>query len=306
MNGPGLRMGFVGVSTAGSSILRVFPAWADELGLPTRTLEGQDLPLDATTEQYRAVVARYREDPDLVGALITAHKVGLFRAAADMFDELDPYARRFEEISTIHTRGGRLVGHAKDPITAGLAIGDLLPPDHFARTGGDAICLGAGGAGLAIAYHLRERADAPKRLVVVDSVPERVEHARLLVEQTFGAAGCEFVVATEAAENDALVSAASPGTMVINATGLGKDRPGSPVTDAVRFPDGGVAWEINYRGELTFLQQARAQADRLAVVGDGWRYFVHGWSQVVAEVFDVPMNEARVDRLAHLAAAARD
>ncbi|KEP73786.1 hypothetical protein HR12_37330 [Microbacterium sp. SUBG005] len=50
------------------------------------------------------------------------------------------------------------------------------------------------------------------------------------------------------------------------------------------FPQNGVAWDLNYRGDLVFLDQARAQADARALqVEDGWTYFVHGWTQVIAE-----------------------
>ena len=46
--------------------------------------------------------------------------------------------------------------------------------------------------------------------------------------------------------------------MVVNATGLGKDSPGSPISGAAIFPDGGIAWD-NYRGDLLFLEQASSQ-----------------------------------------------
>jgi shikimate 5-dehydrogenase len=87
---------------------------------------------------------------------------------------------------------------------------------------------------------------------------------------------------------------------------MGKDRPGSPLTDAGRFPERGVVWEFNYRGSLEFLAQARAQQrERDLTVEDGWRYFVHGWSQVVADVFDIPMPPQTVQQLAAIAAEVR-
>ena len=53
-----------------------------------------------------------------------------------------------------------------------------------------------------------------------------------------------------------------------------------------------------------FLRQARAQqAARKLQVEDGWVYFIHGWTQVIAEVFDIriptagPMFDA-ISRLA--------
>jgi shikimate 5-dehydrogenase len=101
---------------------------------------------------------------------------------------------------------------------------------------------------------------------------------------------------------DQLVAEAPPHSLVINATGLGKDRPGSPLTDDVVFPAGSYVWEMNYRGTLELLQQARAQQEgRGLTVVDGWRYFIHGWTQVIAEVFDIAMDGATVERLAALA-----
>jgi shikimate dehydrogenase len=83
---------------------------------------------------------------------------------------------------------------------------------------------------------------------------------------------------------------------------MGKDSPGSPLTDAGVFPDRGLVWELNYRGELLFLQQARRQAEaRDLTIEDGWIYFVHGWSAVVSEVFGVELTPelfAEFDRAA--------
>ena len=101
----------------------------------------------------------------------------------------------------------------------------------------------------------------------------------------------------------------SPGSLVINATGLGKDAPGSPLTDAARFPERGIAWDLNYRGDLVFLDQARAQASRRALqVEDGWTYFLHGWTQVIAEVFhiDIPVRGPEFEALSEIAQVARN
>jgi shikimate 5-dehydrogenase len=87
---------------------------------------------------------------------------------------------------------------------------------------------------------------------------------------------------------------------------MGKDRPGSPVPDETPFPDRAVVWEFNYRGPLDFWHQALRQRDaRQLHVEDGWRYFVHGWTQAVAEVFDVPMPAQTVDELGRVAAGLR-
>jgi len=65
-------------------------------------------------------------------------------------------------------------------------------------------------------------------------------------------------------------------------------------------------WEFNYRGSLEFLHQAEAQDDDRALhVVDGCRYFIHGWSQVVADVFDLDLTPETVERLAEAAESVR-
>jgi len=303
----GAHMAFVGVSTAGSSIMRVFPRWADALGLPTRRLVGHDLPLDATPEDYRALVRRIRDDDDEVGALVTTHKIGVYAHCADLFDELDDFARLCGEVSSLSKRDGRLVGHAKDPVTAGLSLEELLPVGHFARTGAEVVCLGAGGAGTAATWYLARRPDRPARIVCTDTSAERLDHLRQVhADGGLDPALFSYVAVVGAGDGDRVVGAAAPGSLVINATGLGKDRPGSPLTDTARFPAGGLVWELNYRGSLELLHQARAQQDAAGLtVVDGWRYFVHGWSQVVAEVFGLTLDAATVEELAALAEEVR-
>jgi shikimate 5-dehydrogenase len=73
------------------------------------------------------------------------------------------------------------------------------------------------------------------------------------------------------------------GSIVINATGMGKDIPGSPVSDQGLFSKNGNAWEFDYRGQLDFMYKALRQADsRNVFVEDGWVDFLHGWTQVIA------------------------
>lgn len=296
------RMGFVGVSTASSSIMRIFPVWAELLDLPTRTLEGHDLPLDATPAQYRALVEAVRDDPDHLGALVTTHKMALYDAAHELFDELDDFAVACGEVSSISKRDGRLLGHAKDPLTVALALDEFLPADAF---GGerDAVVLGAGGAGTALSWALASRDDAPRSIVVTDTSEARLAHLRAVHERR----GSDGLLELRPASDTAAVLAAAPaGSLVANASGLGKDRPGSPVPAGAVLPEGAYAWEFNYRGSLEFLHDARADAEaRGLTVVDGWRYFIHGWTQVIGEVFDVPMPPETVARLAEAAEFAR-
>ncbi len=109
-----------------------------------------------------------------------------------------------------------------------------------------------------------------------------------------------------AADTDRLLEQLPPRSVVVNATGMGKDRPGSPVSDGARFPEQALAWDFNYRGSLEFLQQARHQAEeRRLQVEDGWRYFLHGWSDHIAEVFELEIDRARFEGLAAAAEALR-
>ena len=57
----------------------------------------------------------------------------------------------------------------------------------------------------------------------------------------------------------------APSSPVVNATGLGKDAPGSPITDDAPFPAQAMARDFNYRGDLMFLRQARSQAEARAL-----------------------------------------
>ncbi|MFT4219659.1 MAG: shikimate dehydrogenase [Microbacterium sp.] len=300
-------MGFVGVSTAASSINAVFPLWAGILGLPTDRLVGHDLPLDATREQYRAMVEQIRDDEHHRGALVTTHKMNVYAAASDLFDDLDDFAVSCREISSISKRGDRLVGQAKDPITVASSLDDFLPAGHFAATGAEVLILGAGGSGTALSWALAERAEQPARVTVTARNDHKLDDLRAIHDQRGTPEGLiRYARVGSPDESAALVASLPPGSVVANATGLGKDRPGSPLPDGVRFPDAGFAWEFNYRGSLEFLHQAVADAERHALtVVDGWRYFIHGWSQVVADVFDLRLTPELVDELAAAAATTR-
>ncbi|MBG6238653.1 shikimate 5-dehydrogenase [Mycetocola sp. CAN_C7] len=299
------HMGFVGVSTSGSSIRTIFPRWAEILDLPTRTLIGHDLPLDATAADYRALVETIRDDPDHLGALVTTHKMGLFEAASDLFDELDSFSTLCGEISSISKRDGRLLGHAKDPITAGLAASEFLPPDHFAASGASVLILGAGGAGTALSWYLSERADRPGSIIVTDTSQSRLDHLRDVHSRRGTPEGLlRYVLTSDPDVTRSILATLPAASLVVNASGLGKDRPGSPVPDGAAFPTGAYVWEFNYRGSLEFLAQAREQhASAGLIIVDGWRYFIHGWSQVIAEVFSVELTDELLDRLTAAAEA---
>lgn len=301
-------MYFIGVTTTKSSIMSVFPKWSEILGLGAQIV-GYDAPIHAPADTYRSIVEHIRDDPMTRGALVTTHKIDLLEACRDLFDYLDPYADICGEISSISKQDGKLCGHAKDPISSGLALDHFIPADHWRQSGGHVLCLGAGGAAIAISIFLAERSNTgeyPPRMIMADIAQERIDalkeiHTRLNTPIEF-----EYRLTQSAAENDRLMADLPAGSLVINATGLGKDRPGSPISDAGAFPLGGYVWELNYRGALDFMHQAERQAaQRGLVIEDGWVYFLHGWTQVIAEVFHLQLTPDVFKRLDEAASALR-
>jgi shikimate 5-dehydrogenase len=266
------RMYFVGVSTGASSIQRIFPQWARLAGVSDASLVGLDIAVGSPPQAYRDAAARMKQDRDCRGALVTTHKVSLFRHAGDLFHAFDGDAKLLGEVSCLLCRDGSLEGQAIDTLTAELSLRALLRGKTFA---GEALIMGAGGAGLALAVALR-RHHRPARVVLTD-----VAAARL--HDIAGVADAELIPVAQPSDHDRLIGSLAPGCLIVNATGMGKDRPGSPVTGAVRFPARAVAWDFNYRGDLKLLDYARAAGVEAV---DGWEYFLHGWSQIMARVFE--------------------
>ncbi len=305
-------MYFVGVSTARSIIMRVFPAWARHLQFGDCELKGIDLVQHDKPERYREVVRFIKQDPLSIGALVTTHKIDLLHAARDLFDDLDDFASLMGEVSSISKSDGHLLGAAKDPISSGCALDAFLPMGHWNRVRGDAFILGAGGSSIALCSYLlkgKSAAGKPARLFVSNRSVGRLDE----MKRIHAAEGIQFPVqyvhTPRAEDNDAIIRQLPAGSLVANATGLGKDGPGSPITRDALLPMYGFAWDFNYRGELEFLRQARAQAsERRLHVEDGWRYFIYGWLSVIAEVFhrEIPLIGAGFEELCRIAAQERD
>ena len=296
-------MYFIGVTTGQSSIMRIFPIWAEALGIDA-CIKGIDIALHAPAEDYRAAVEFIKNDPLSMGALVTTHKIDLYNSCRDLFEYFDPYALQFGEISSISKLDGQLRGHAKDPISVGLALDAFLPADHWKKYPQAQACvLGAGGSSLAVCAYLQNEKhgqNVPARINMTNrSVPRLAEAVQLLEKSRVP---MSYHLCPRPEWNDKVVEALPEGSLVINATGMGKDRPGSPLTDACAFPKNGMVWEFNYRGTLEFMHQAEAQKDaRDLTIEDGWTYFIHGWTQVIAEVFHIDITGERLamcDRLA--------
>jgi shikimate dehydrogenase len=300
---------FIGVSTSSSSIMKVFPLWMKALGQPEIVLAGIDHRIHDTREAYRATVTFIKEDPLSLGGLVTTHKIDLFEAARDLFDHLQPAARITGEVSSISKRGVELWGQAVDPVTAGLSLDAILENGYFGRTGAQVLCFGAGGSGKAIALHFISQPDPmdrPGRIRVVNRSQGRLDSLREMVDSLKTRIEFEYIQNSDPELNDRLLAGMPPGSLVINATGMGKDSPGSPITNKGIFPQSAIAWEINYRGELDFWHQAMAQKDhRHLVIEDGWLYFLHGWTQVISDVLHIEITNELFQQLSAIAAELR-
>ena len=170
--------------------------------------------------------------------LVTTHKIDLYNAASDMFDYFDPYARTTAELSCISKKNGELRGHAKDPITAGLSLEAIIEPGFFGTTGGHILCLGAGGSAVATLLYLINKeypSDRPERFIAVNRSPGKLDHMREMVAKFETDIEVQYVHNSDPKVNDELMAKLPDHSIVINATGMGKDTPGSPITDTGRF-----------------------------------------------------------------------
>ena len=298
---------FIGVTTGQSSIMKVFPAWAEYLGLGDVEIKGIDFPVHDKPEKYREAVNFLKNDPLSLGALVTTHKLDLFQACQDMFDVIDPHATLMAETSCISKKDGKLICKAKDPISSGLSLDGFLPKDHFANTGAELFSMGAGGSTIALTWHLMQEihgGNRPRRIVISNRSQPRLIHIQKIHKSLGSDIPIEYRLVKTAQDNDEILASMATGSVVINATGLGKDSPGSPLSNAANFPKNAIIWELNYRGDLIFLDQAKAaKAAQGLQIEDGWTYFIHGWTQVIAEVFsiEIPVSGDRFEDISRIA-----
>lgn len=280
---------FIGVSTAGSQIHQRFPTWTSGTGLQ---ILGVDIPHTAPPETYRQLLAVIRDTSNVVGAVVTSHKVRLLDAASDLFAHLDGTALAAREVNAIHRApNGDLHGAATDPIAVRLTLEETFG-DQLAHGLQHVVCLGAGGAALAILLAICEmdsiessmptgsdlrRPSRPLRFDVTDTRDSALRNFAEVASQNLCTRNADIRL-TDAKRNNEVVTQAPPGSLVVNATGMGKDVPGSPTSVDVVFPKRSRIWELNYRGDLVFLRQAQSQgAQQNLEIHDGWRYFLNGW-----------------------------
>ncbi|MEY2422028.1 MAG: shikimate dehydrogenase [Acidimicrobiaceae bacterium] len=264
---------FVGVTTGSSLAHQAMVRWRSLIGTDVQ-LRGVDVPIDAPDDTYTTLLDEISRDPAVRGAVVTTHKLRLFESAHGRFSRLDPLAIACNEVNAVKRRDdGSLEGWARDPVSVGRVVDQIWP-----ETSGQVVCLGAGGTAVALVQHLLATRTSV-RIVCADrhrSAAARV--ARL--------GGHSVRAHVGGGPWDNLLADAPPGSLIVNATGLGKDRPGSPITNQAQFPVRATVWELNYRGHLTFLDRAHHEAHAYELdVHDGWDLFCHGWAAALGVVF---------------------
>ncbi len=296
---------FIGVTTTSSSIMKVFPKWAKALRLDDAVIKGMDFQPHSDPESYREAVTFIKNDPLSLGALVTTHKIDLFHSCKDLFDYIDPFAEQLGEVSSISKKDGKLCAHAKDPISSGLALESFVPENFWDNYDGDVLLIGAGGSSLAMSvYFTQEKfgTNVPKHIIIANRSQPRLDSAKEILKGLNPQTRFEFILNPTPADNDKTLASLKPHSVIVNATGLGKDAPGSPLTDRCQFPEDSYVWEINYRGDLLFKDQAAAQASQKHLhIEDGWTYFIHGWTQVISEVFHIEIKGALLEELSEIA-----
>ncbi|MDR2740154.1 MAG: hypothetical protein LBB68_10055 [Treponema sp.] len=176
---------FIGVTTGQSSIMKVFPKWAKVLGIEAKIM-GLDLPIHASPQEYRNVVEFLKTDPLSLGALVTTHKLDLFKACRDIFDYIDPFAEELEEVSCLSKRNGLFRAHAKDPVSSGMALECFVPQNFWADHGGEVLLLGAGGSSLAMSLYFSQEKFAgnmPSRITIANRSEPRLVSARAVLQR---------------------------------------------------------------------------------------------------------------------------
>ena len=104
--------------------------------------------------------------------------------------------------------------------------------------------IGAGGSTIAMTWHLMQKtrgADRPSPVIVSDRDPARLNEIRRVHGELSSDVPVRYLLAADKRDNDAALASLRPGSLIVNATGLSKDAPGSPLTDAAQFP-GRASW----------------------------------------------------------------
>ena len=107
----------------------------------------------------------------------------------------------------------------------------------------------------------------------------------------FGVDKTSFIPETSLA--DQILNSLKPRSLVVNATGLGKDSQGLLFPMQQFFLMVGLHGILIIREICYFRAGLITEKNRSLTLVDGWDYFVIGWTQVIADIFelDIPTKE---------------
>ena len=241
----------------------------DELGIDARYVTFEP-PVDAAREAVEAA-----ETLGVSGLNVTIpFKQDVIDAVA-----VDDLAERIGAVNTIDFSGDQPTGHNTDAIGAVRAL-----TRHGVALSGQAVVVGAGGAGRAIAFGL---ADEGMDVAIANRT---VETAHALAEEVPGASGHGL---------DALDSLLADADVLVNATSVGMDEDRSPVPATALHADLAVLDAVYSPIETRLLREAAAAG--ATTVDGAWMLLFQGveaferWSGQDAPVEE--MNEALRERL---------
>jgi len=280
-------MFFIGVSTHNSFVNEVFQDWVKIIDKDAEII-GVNLKVDCNENEYIKIVSFIKSQPLALGSLVTTHKVRLYNSTKHLFDSVSKNCSEFEEIGAIYKNGNLLLGEVTDIYTTEAALQQFLPLNYFKNNNSDCCILGAGGAGLALAYNiLTNKSSLPNRVILTDINKKRLDNS-LKILKKYDTNNILELRLIKGLETDKLIESLKTGSLIVNATGLGKDRDGSPFSENINIPQKCYMWEFNYRGQLDFFQIAKKQSlNKELIIVDGWIYFIHGWTQVMSRVFNI-------------------
>ncbi|MBB3606382.1 shikimate 5-dehydrogenase [Mycolicibacterium sp. BK556] len=294
---------FVGVDTARSAVNGVFADWCAILEREW-ILRHVDIPVDAEPPAYEECLDLVSAS-EYVGGLVTTHKARIFDRCRDRFHYLEPICEVLGEVGILFKDETVLCGGVSD-VVSGRHILSCILDQNESVSREYAVVIGAGGAGLAAAWNLGvEGVGDFSSVVVVENSAARVDRVLAIIAD-WPCGRPVKVVSSEAGFADDILSTLPMGGLVVNATGMGKDRPGSPIRSADCLPDHCIVWEFNYRGTLDMLRMATSVSPSKGVVTyDGFDYFACGWSVVMSRVAHSEWSPAVYERFRSAAARLR-
>lgn len=285
---------FLGVSTSKSLVNEAFPRWMNVLEKDI-SLQTFDLPIGSSEKSYLQYCSELKH-PNVVGSLITSHKTEIYEYCRGQFSILSNEATKLREISAIRNTDtlGELHGHNTDLEGARRSFEKLsVQNDNWISGSREVVIIGAGGACISILHCIQEHFPEVEKVSVTEISQERITTAKEIADNNSFRA--EFFLSSE---TERRIANSGKAPLVINASGVGKDTPGSPVSNTSCFPKNSTFWELNYRGDRELFFRLRDQSGSANfTIEDGWQFFVDGWTFNILFVLSIVPDDNIVEEM---------